>query len=325
MLEELCLIIPTHNRPSYVARTIQYLININYLGDVVICDSSDTPWRGDLPKHIEILHFPGVTFANKVLNVISKKTHNLFLLCADDDFIILPSVLKGYEFMQKKPSYSCYSGAFYFYLKEEISRDFFNFSKSVSRNISGSTPEKRAIRLMSNYHMMLWNMFRRDTLLIAFKGIIESKLSNDNYIEMIISITAVMNGAIEINKDPWIIRERSITEDSWGRRHKALSLERIKREQDVKNDYIKSANYFERIYGVLGQKTWEVGMNCYFEMLNPTRFIRVARRIIFKAKRKFLSLLKTPSQVPLISRNKQELKNLSIIKNTILTTIKIKE
>jgi glycosyltransferase domain-containing protein len=325
MLKDLCLIIPTHNRPEYISRAVSYLVQINYSGDVCICDSSAVPWRGAVPLNVEYRNVPDESFPDKVLSVITEKQHKLFILCPDDDFIVLSSVYSGYEFMKMEPGCSCYTGTYFDYLKEEKTGDIYAMTRCIPRNIFSRDPVCRAVKLMSNYHMMLWNMFRRDTLITAFKGIRAAEFSNDNYIELMLAITAAIDGSIKIAAVPWMVRERSVADDSWGKRHAPLSRTKIKTEYDLHRDYCNAADYFEKTYGTMGHQVWVAGIESYFEMLTPVQIRNITRRLARKVFWRVMRLFGKSRHKHLITADQTWAENAVAIRGAIINGVEKKD
>jgi glycosyltransferase domain-containing protein len=318
MLENLCLIIPSHNRPEYITRIVAYLGRIEYPGDVCICDSSVVPWSGDLPLRFKYRHLAGMSFPEKILSVVADEPHELFVLCPVDDFIILPSVFSGYSFLKNDSEYCCYTGGYYDYSKEDRTGEIFQRVRSIPRCISHNDPVVRAADLMLNYHMMLWNMFRRDVLVNAFKGVQQAQLSNDNFIELILSVTAVLEGSVKIDAVPWMVRERSEADDCWGKRHVPLSRARANDEAAIRDDYRKAAEYFEITYGTLGRKVWDAGVESYFEMLNPLQLLNITRRLVSKAFWRVMRVFGASSRKRLICPDQKWAENAEAIRRSVI-------
>ena len=102
------LIIPTHNRHSYLKRSIEYFKNLE--AKVIYCDSSLQPYNKGLPSNIEYIHLPNKSFSEKILITLDKINTSFVALCADDDFILLDSLYKGCDILNKNTNFATILG-----------------------------------------------------------------------------------------------------------------------------------------------------------------------------------------------------------------------
>ena len=85
-LEEVTIIIPTHNRNILLKRAIDYYTNFNC--NIIICDSSEIPITDLLNQtNIIYLNYPNASFAKKLSKAITHVKTKFVCLSADDDFL----------------------------------------------------------------------------------------------------------------------------------------------------------------------------------------------------------------------------------------------
>ena len=70
-LEDITLIIPTHERHSYLDRVLDYYSRYDL--SMYIVDSSTLPYSGNgLTANMKYLHFPGISYTSKMESVFNK-------------------------------------------------------------------------------------------------------------------------------------------------------------------------------------------------------------------------------------------------------------
>lgn len=220
-MNDFTLIVPTHNRHHYLKRSIEYFKELN--ARVIYCDSSQVKYSGALPSNIEYLHTPNLKFAEKILKAISVVNTSKIALCADDDFILLESLFKGDEFLKNHFEYSTVVGQ-YAGFKKDFDGIFFEMYKwyDSDKNINGDAINN-AKTFFSDYHQILWSMYRKEVIKSAFEVIVKSEFKNDNFIELTIGACACLKGGIKIFNDLWGVREVN-DDDHWGVLHLPLSI-----------------------------------------------------------------------------------------------------
>ena len=218
-MHDFTLIVPTHNRHHYLARSIEYYNALN--AKVIYCDSTVKPYEGTIHSNMEYLHLPDKKFAEKVLVALEKITTPFVATCADDDFILIEALNSGFETLKNNEKYRTVVGK-YIAFDEIFSGDFYQRYASVPEDISLS-PQKNAEYFFQNYYQILWGMYDKNILLKAYKIINQANFNNDNFIEIVIGACACHGGGIKFLDEIWGVREVSIQEH-WGNRHVPLNL-----------------------------------------------------------------------------------------------------
>ena len=102
------VMIPTHNRPVFLQRSLEYWGQSNY--NVFIADSSTERYREALPANCHYEHMPNVEYYTKCLEIVRKIDSKYIVPCADDDFHALGGVDSAIKFLETHPSYSTAKG-----------------------------------------------------------------------------------------------------------------------------------------------------------------------------------------------------------------------
>lgn len=208
------VIIPTHNRHNYMSRSMEYFRRLD--AKVIYCDSSENEYEGDIYSNINYIHLPSMNFAEKILFALKIIETDYVALCPDDDFIILESLYKGSDFLENNLDFSTVTGK-YFSFKEKFDGSFYNMYNQLPDDVIGG-PNYRAKLFFNNYYMILWSLYRKNTIYDAFNIIKNANLSNDNFIELILGAVCTFNGNIKFIDEIWGVREISLNEH-WAKRH----------------------------------------------------------------------------------------------------------
>lgn len=216
------LLIPTHNRHSYLERIFEYYNDERF--SVVCCDSSSSKYPKPIPDNVVYLHKPNILFVPKVCDAFNEIKTKFVVLCADDDFVLKERIIEGVEFLNNNIDYSCVIGK-----RASFNKKFtgiFNFSNTLNSNryIINNNPIKNMKGLMRNYYQVLYSITRSTDAFKAFNIANKSKILNDNFIELIHAAFIAYTGKINILDFCWNAREQDI-EESWGGRWKSLCLE----------------------------------------------------------------------------------------------------
>lgn len=243
------VIIPTHNRHNYFKRITSYWGNSGI--NVVIVDSTENPISNEFPANITYYHVPGTKFAQKILFALENIDTELVALCADDDFLIVESLIKGVRIMNSDNSIAVVKGDIWGF-EANCKGNFFKVGLSVQNTLN---PDglSRVRDFLKNYSQILWCLYRKDYLFKSFEIINKSNLQNDNFIELILSTYLLYKGGLRKIKGIWLLREIS-SSNHWGKRHKNLSeeenhivLNRIGRLVDSETEkdlFIRAFNYY---------------------------------------------------------------------------------
>lgn len=213
------VVIPTHNRQSYLKRIVSYYSLFPF--NVIVVDSTEDKFDLDFPKNFKYIHSPKKKFAEKIILASNVVEDDFIALCPDDDFLLPEALICAYAKMFLYPNVSISFGR-YVGFKEGICNAFYSISPVFKKPIEKGDRYCRLNSFMKNYHQILWSLYRKDVLMDAFRAIEKAEYQNDNFIEITISAIAIYKGDINFVSGVWGARELSEA-DHWGARHEAIS------------------------------------------------------------------------------------------------------
>lgn len=222
-MRDVCIVIPTHERPAYLRRCLVYYAN--FACRIVVCDSSEIGYQEEIPQNVNYYHLPGRRFAEKVSFMLSLVEEDLIALVPDDDFLFEGALISGADILRKGSALRACVGDVLAYPDKPpfqvISRCAGN-----AANADSSNAELNICTYLSKYHQILWSLFRRDTLMLCFESIQEAKFENENFFELFIATICAGQGGIHYLDDYWILRE--VTQhEHWGGRHVSITKESV--------------------------------------------------------------------------------------------------
>ena len=113
------IIIPTKNRPQFLARQLAYYSEVGCDGTIFVGDSSDGQYVESTPQVVskfagrtKIEHFPLPDLnANNAIKKIAQRVEDPYVvLASDDDFLIPGTLADCAEFLDSNPDYSSAGG-----------------------------------------------------------------------------------------------------------------------------------------------------------------------------------------------------------------------
>ena len=116
MTSDVSIIIPTHERPSYLDRILEYYAHEPF--HIYVADSSALPYNGSrLKGNVTYFHLPGKFLTYKIAFTLEYIETPFVVMCADDDFIIPAAIQTCVEFLSDHSSYAVAMGNALAYLK----------------------------------------------------------------------------------------------------------------------------------------------------------------------------------------------------------------
>lgn len=107
--EMLTLIIPTHERHSYLSRVLEYYEDTEF--SLIVVDSSKSKFFGELynPK-FKYIHCPDMNWPEKLLMATEIAETPYITMCADDDFVAKTAFIECLSFLEKNSEYQQVQG-----------------------------------------------------------------------------------------------------------------------------------------------------------------------------------------------------------------------
>jgi len=264
------IIVPTHNRHAYMARSVGYFANFS--ANIIYVDSSNNPYQGELCNNMQYIHCPDLSFPQKALLSIRKSPTDLIAFCADDDFLLQDALNKGIRALEDDDKLAASVG-FYAGFYKCFDGNFFQLGKVGQWPNVSSASADNIENFLSDYRQILWALYRREAIETAYQIICEAEFSNDNFIELVIAALCAYSGIAFID-DFWGVREVS-PDDHWGSRHTALTL--LIGSEALDNDFSKYYQYLEPIIGrsnaVLAVNSYLNGQKCSYKTPRFRKFI----------------------------------------------------
>lgn len=238
MIDDLIIIIPTHNRQHYLGRVIRYYSS--FPCKVYICDSSKQKAEVETPENINYRWVPQSNFYGKVLDVLNETISDFYALSPDDDFLKQETLMECIENMEHESRYSMAIGGQLFWdegFHNTVFRYPFGSNKLEGRKVKGCRL-KRYTSFWPNYQNVLWSLFKKEVVVEAFTQLIEAKYNNQNFIELTLGDVAICKGWVYVSENAFNYREYSLKEH-WGKQVPEINTRNIKNEDDLKNDVLK--------------------------------------------------------------------------------------
>lgn len=248
------VVVPTHNRQDYIVRSMAYFSSFNM--KVVYLDSSKSVFRCKTPSNVKYVHCPSLTFVEKISKYLGECTYPYVCLCADDDIIFEESVNVGLDYLSKNKNVSTVVGN-HLGFKKESGGSAFLLKKTLTTPKLTELANSNVNEYLSNYHQVLWGLYRKDMLKGAFEILEETKFENDNFIEILLATYASYHGGIKVMDVFFGARE--VTESiSWGKKQK--SIRQIEGEYCFIRDKVK---FIASLRAVMGEEIPVMALDSY--------------------------------------------------------------
>ena len=104
MTADLTLLIPTHERPAYLKRILDYYRELPL--QILVGDSSAAAYDEPLPGNVTYIHYPDAEFYEKMNLFVRRAATPYAVLCADDDFIAPGGMQAALAFLKDNPDYA---------------------------------------------------------------------------------------------------------------------------------------------------------------------------------------------------------------------------
>jgi glycosyltransferase domain-containing protein len=202
MIDELTIIIPTHNRQHVLQRAIDYFNSAGLL--TIIVDSSLVPLTVNLPKKIKYFHKPNTLFAEKIYSTLQEVKTPYSCICADDDFLIKSSLFSGLEFLKKNSDYASVQGNFIQFSSKDTNSHYHPTQEKYIRHNNNS--DSIESRITKGFMVpQIFALHCTSNLLKSF-GIV-SDLKASTIIELIVILVALCRGKHRVLPIFWMARD----------------------------------------------------------------------------------------------------------------------
>lgn len=215
MSNNLALIIPTKNRPSYLHRLLSYYRELEFPYKIVVADSSDSleseennktvaSFIGDLNLQYK-QYVTDINIVVKCLDALKDADSKYIVFCADKDFIVPRTIVRAISFLDENPDYALVSGQAVL-LSSEDNRNNIVARKYPQRAINGNNPCARLTSHLRNYTATFYSVHRRQQLLHNMQ--LARELTVDlRFGELLLSCLSVIQGKIKCLDSLYLVRQ----------------------------------------------------------------------------------------------------------------------
>jgi glycosyltransferase domain-containing protein len=172
------LIVPTvHHRAALFARTLRYLDDSGFAGPIVVSDHSPVPHAGVVEEIVNrhprlglrlLRHDPELHFLNRLALCAQSAQTPYVHLHADDDFLVLPTLDKLVQAMQRDPGCSAALG-----INLQIDPASGQSGVKAKRALPQAGAFERLLSQLEAYSSVLYALRRREELIATFSFSVE--------------------------------------------------------------------------------------------------------------------------------------------------------
>ena len=203
------VVIANKDGQPFLERTLDYLIDLEYPGHVVICDSSEGPARdaaarcqADYPDlWLDVIQYPPETrILDKLCDTLRTVESELVLLHANDDFMVPAEVNRCVEVMSADSGFSAARGRIALFGFESAKKNdgsgpavaLFDYPM---RAYIEDDPVVRALDMIGRYSATFYSVHRRHLLVENFR-LTENATKNVIFFQYLSSTLMAMQGRI---------------------------------------------------------------------------------------------------------------------------------
>ena len=290
------IIIPTHNRHDYLRRNLCYLNTFENFFDIVVLDSSNEEfiYLNEFECRIKYRHSPGLNFYGKFFDIKKFIETEYVLICADDDFVILESVLEIIKYLDKNREYGSGQGvsqSFFLNKNNKLSK-FNTYNNMVEDYINDDSSSNRILHFMKNYIYPTHYSVIRTTIFIK---IFDKLSSQDNIFlyysqlyEFLLPLYLIIESKHFVHNIFYYARE--IIFNSSG--HLIITVDEVITNKKYKNDYniflSSVSEYLSRIENINlndARKIIEEAIQVYVYCFLPEfHKLKILKKIFYKKK-----------------------------------------
>ena len=216
--ERLTCLVPTHNRPQYLRRLLQFYSRFSPGFSFLVVDSSNPlaaaenlavieSWKSAVD--VEYRHFD-LSFFEKCVRGLEQVQTPFVVFCGDDDLLFPDAVRRCVEFLENQPGYSSAMGRT---VQQDVPPALWNGSglrvlKGYS--IEHDRPLDRCRQMIARVFSSFYAVYRTETLLGNFRitaAQTDSRLSLE-VPEVLLSQLSVLCGRLKVMPLMYSIRQR---------------------------------------------------------------------------------------------------------------------
>lgn len=208
MKDQATIIIILHNRHRNLDRLLEYYSGQGF--QIVIADSSREEHRFDyLSPSVRYVYRPGLSFTQKVEEILPTVQTPYVLMCADDDFVIPSGIHESVEFLNNNPEYCSAQGMILKYYVNPYETEFrVDLLYQGDFSLHSGKSWERIEKLFKPYKSLLYAVHRTEILNKVFMG--AGKSFGNLYLnEYLTSIVPLFYGRYKDMEGLYQVREHS--------------------------------------------------------------------------------------------------------------------
>lgn len=208
----LSIVIPTHQRPRYLARVLKYYSQTDL--PVFVADSSTNAScvAVGMPR-IAYHHLPSIPFLEKVRSIMPLITTPCMAFCADDDFIVPRAAKQCAEFLTASPDYSSAQGHYVMAMPTASGVELSTgYPGNFQVRVDSDDVRKRLLQVFSPYVQNFYAVHRTDTWR-AFYALETEKIPHYCVLELLGAMLAAVMGKHKVLPLFYSVRDRFLDED----------------------------------------------------------------------------------------------------------------
>jgi glycosyltransferase domain-containing protein len=248
-MNDLTIVIPTHNRHKYLKRVLAYYEDYNV--DIVVVDSSKEHFTGDIKSiGVKYHHLPEIDYEEKLHYVLKNIKTKYTTLCADDDFIVKSAINKCVNFLDSNSDYGSVQGNHIYYNMHKNSMIFAPFHfEAYGLDIDEDNFYERLEKLSLPVKLFInYALHRTSILQQIFEFLTNSNIKEVIFAEFILQLMPVISAKHKVLPIFYIAREWNVSSGGY----KLKGLESILIEdggEDKFNSYkMTFSNHVSKFY-----------------------------------------------------------------------------
>ena len=283
-MNDISLIIHTHFRHHFLSRVLDYYRKSAF--KIYVVDSSKNAFENK-SKYGDIvyLHFPGVSYLDKMKIAFSRVNTKYSFICSDDDFISIESVKRCALYLEKNQDYSSVQGHYILFHYPVSLTPYPMYLQTLNLNISDNSPVDRLNSLLTNYMFHYFSVHRTSFLKYFFEEI-NPKFSNTsaNVTELANTMASLINGKHRVLPIFYCARDAGTSVPATQRAKQHLELMEIK-ELDpnyYQNFVTIMADFFSKKHSMTKNETkleLDKFLQKYFEKFEKTRLSTQTKKL----------------------------------------------
>lgn len=253
MQPQVTIVILTHKRPRLLARALAHYLppaQANAL-PILVADSTPEPFAS-VPAGVRYRHLPGLSVEAKLELVAPLITTPLAVLCADDDFTSVASILRCAGFLAGRPDHSGAHGHYLRVLRQQgaapgaavVEPCYLDTHRAV---IASGDPRQRLLELNRPYVPLFYAVLRTEVLRLAF-GPGHGRAAFYASSELALGLVAAMLGKVAVLPTLHTVRDIIPSQDLSGGRSDDLGV--VSASPQYREVY---SPFIDRLSGVMAE------------------------------------------------------------------------